>query len=236
MPVYRADLHHHCDVDPVDHLTYTAVDLIETARSHGVQVLAITPHGLVFESRSAVEYARDQGILLIGGVEKMVEGREVVLLNVAPEDVPARMRFRDLAELRERRGEEILVMAPHPFYPRASCVGPVLDRHVDLFDAVEHAHLYHWLWNPNRAAVEWARRHGKAVLANTDTHDLMMLGRNCTEIEAEELTVSAVFAAIRAGRVRPISHPPSLVEWGRFAAGAAYQVGRRLVLGGPSKS
>ncbi|GAB4248890.1 MAG: hypothetical protein OHK005_15550 [Candidatus Methylacidiphilales bacterium] len=235
MPVLRADLHHHCDVDPVDHLTYSAVDLIDRARSHGIQAMAITPHGSVFESPTATQYARDQGVLLINGIEKMIEDREVVLLNVRAEEIPRRMTFQDLAELRSARGASILVMAPHPFYPRPTCVGPVLDTHADLFDAVEYAHLYTWFWNPNRAAVAWAKAHGKAVLANTDTHDLSALGRNYTEIEAEGFTVEALFSAIRAGRTRLLSRPPNPMEWSRFIVGSAYQVGRRLWNSSPGK-
>lgn len=231
MAIFRADLHHHCDVDPVDHLTYTAVDLVDRARAHNLHALAITPHGEVFHSPSAVDYARDQGILLIPGIEKMIEKREVVLLNVLPGEIPRRMTFRDLAELRSRKGPDLLVMAPHPFYPRPNCVGPVLDEHADLFDAVEHAHLYHLLWNPNRQAIAWANHNGKAILANTDTHDLTMLGRNYTEIEAEELALPSLFQAIRARKTRPVTRAPSLTEWVRFATGTLYQVARRRLLG-----
>lgn len=230
MPTFRVDLHHHCDVDPVDHLTYTAIDLIDAARAHGLHVLAITPHGVVFESPTAQAYAKDQGVLLIPGVEKMVEGREVVLLNVSAGDIPKKMTFKGLAALREKRGEEVLVMAPHPFYPRANCVGPLLDEHKVLFDAVEHSHLYSFFWNPNLKAVEWAGQNGKAVLANSDTHDLAMLGRNWTEVEAEELSIPAVFAAIRAGQTRHVARPPTLVELGLFVAKVtAYQGIRRLL-------
>lgn len=230
MPVFRTDFHNHCSCDPVDHLHYSAEDLVDQACASGIQALAITPHGQVFSDPRAVEYAAGKGVLLIPGVEKMIEGREVVILNVAPDDIPRSLDFSDLKKLRQKLGDSILVIAPHPFYPRPTCVGPVLTKNKDLFDAVEHAHLYGFGWNPNRQAVRWAKSFGKAVLANTDCHDLSMVGRNWSEVEAEELSAESIFAAIRTLKVTYVSRPPSFWEFTQFAVRvAAYQDARRLL-------
>jgi len=231
MPLFKTDLHNHCNCDPVDHLHYSAEALVDRAIARGIHALAITPHGEVFHNPRAVDYAAEKGLLLIAGVEKMVEGREVVILNVVPDDISNEFKFSDLRNLRARLGGQILVIAPHPFYPRPSCVGPVLTENQDLFDAVEHAHLYGFGWNPNRQALRWAKSFGKAVVANTDCHDLSMVGRNWSEVDAEELTTDSLFAAIRTVKVKFVSRPPSVWEFAKFAMTVAvYQQARRIAM------
>jgi predicted metal-dependent phosphoesterase TrpH len=214
---FHVDLHHHCNCDPIDHLSYSAQDLVDEAAEKGLHAIAITPHRDVFADPHAVTYAREKGVLLIPGVEKMIEGMEVVILNVTPPEISEEFSFSDLADLRERRGGDILVFAPHPFYPRPTCVGPRLDEFPHLFDAVEHAHLYVRGWNPNLKAIQWASQNNKAVLANTDSHGLGVLGRNYSIVEASELTCSSLFDSIRAGQVEIVSQPHSLIQFGFFA-------------------
>jgi predicted metal-dependent phosphoesterase TrpH len=212
MPVYRVELHNHCDCDTQDTLDYSARQLIDASVQHGVQVLAITPHREVFHDPEALAYAQSLGILLIPGVEKMIEGREIVLLNVRPEEVPPKMDREDLARLRNQKGESLFVFAPHPFYPRRTCIGPVLDRFTKLLDAVEWCHLYHTLYNPNLPAARWAETNGKKVIATSDTHHLDGFARNTAEVEAEALDPTALFQAIRAGKIRNRFQPYRTVE------------------------
>ena len=212
MPVFRTDFHHHCDIDPVDCLDYSAYDLVDRLVEKGIQACAITPHGMVFEDRAVIEYAASKKLLLIPGVEKKVGGYEVVILNVTAAEIPVDFSFNDLAELRKRRGDSILVFAPHPFYPRKSCIGPVLDSCKELIDAVEFAHLYFTFWNPNLKALEWARINNKPVLANSDSHTLVMAGFHSSLVQAEKLEATALFNAIRAGRVTYESRYKTPVE------------------------
>ncbi len=216
MPIYRVDFHHHVKGDPVDFLHYTAIDLIDAAVVHRIDVLAITPHGVVFHDPQARAYAEQKGVLLIFGVEKRIEGKEVLLLNVIPDEIPAVMSFADLKRLRAQKGEELLVVAPHPFYPTNSCMGEAMDSYADLLDGVEYAHLHLPFYNPNDRAVEWARERGKPLLANSDTHSLFMIGRNYSEVESDDLRIESIFKAIRSRRCQAIVHIPSLWEVFRF--------------------
>ncbi len=212
MPLYRIELHNHCDCDSHDALDYSARQLIDAAVQHGVHVLAITPHRDVFHDPDAAAYAQSLGVLLIPGVEKMIEGREIVLLNVRPEDIPPKMDSEDLARLRNQKGESLFVFAPHPFYPRRTCIGPVMDRFTELLDAVEWCHLYHNLYNPNLPAARWAEANGKAVIATSDTHHLDGFARNAAEVEAEALEPAALFRAIRGGKIRNRFRPYGTAE------------------------
>lgn len=216
MPLYRVDFHHHVQGDPVDVLGYSARQLVDDAVRKGLHAIAVTPHGRVFRDEELRSYAHEKGLLLIFGIEKRIEGREVLLLNVESSEIPIPMTFKDLHRLRKTRGNSILVVAPHPFYPSKSCMGERLDEFHELFDAVEYAHLHLPFYNPNDAAVVWARARGKAILSNSDTHGLFMLGHNFTEVEAEQLTVEALFESIRKKQVRPVVHIPSFFQVGRF--------------------
>ena len=216
MPIFRVDFHHHVKGDPIDLISYTASDLIDAAVLHGIHALAITPHGLVFHDPEARCYAEKKGILLIFGVEKRVEGKEVLLLNVSPEEIPAVMSFEDLKALRAQKGKELLVVAPHPFYPTSVCMGESLNHYGELFDGVEYAHLHLPFYNPNDRAVEWARENRKSILANSDTHSLFMIGRNYSEVNCDELSIDSIFQAIRERAVRPVIHIPSFWELFRF--------------------
>lgn len=220
MPVFRTDFHHHCNIDPVDVLFYSPQDLITHAKSFGIDALAITPHGEVYHDPQVIEWAKDQGVLLMPAIEKRIEGKEVLLINVTKEQVPRKMNFSDLKHLKEFRGDDFLTIAPHPFYPMRDCLRrELMDLYVDLIDAVEWAHFYFPFANPyNQEAKSWAKENGKPLLANSDTHTLSMLGRNYSEVTADELTPSSLFNAIRAQQVRYVSRPPSPYELLDFIA------------------
>lgn len=219
MPVFKIDLHAHCHVDTQDQLVYTPQDMVDRAVELGLQAFAITPHGRVFHDPESIAYAAKRGILLIPGVEKLVEGVEVLLLNVQPEEIPEPFSFKDLRRLREARRSrgDFLAVAPHPFYPRQTCIGSRMDEVADLLDAVEHAHLYTFFWNPNRKAIRWCRRNHKPLVANSDTHLFEQFGCQYTEVVAEALTIPALFEAIRQGKVRAVTPRPGLSHLINFA-------------------
>lgn len=222
MPWFRADLHNHCACDRHDALDYSAQDLLHTAHRLGIHVLAITPHRDIFHDPSADETARRLGIILIHGVEKLISGREIVLLNLPPDCLPPRMTWDDLRALRRQLGPSLLTIAPHPFYPRHNCAGPDLDTHADCIDAVEWCHFYGLGFNPNHAAAAWAARHQKPLLATSDSHHLLQLGRNIQEFEAESPSIPDLFAAIRAGRLRMKVRPYTPADFLTFTTRVAF--------------
>jgi predicted metal-dependent phosphoesterase TrpH len=191
----------------VDVIFYSAFDLIDEAHEKGIDCLAITPHRDVCDVSEAQAYASSKGMLLIQGVEKMIDGYEVLILNVDAKDVPKKFSFEDLRQLRKNKFDQILTIAPHPFYPRRNCPGPIMDEYPDCFDSVEFAYVYGLGWNPNLKALEWARNHHKPVLANSDAHHVCMVGLGYSYVEAEALEAEAIFKAIREGKVEYCSKP-----------------------------
>jgi predicted metal-dependent phosphoesterase TrpH len=221
----KVELHSHSADDPHDRIPYSTHQLIDRAAQLGYQALAVTLHDRQLDIRGFRDYARERGIVLIPGIERTIEGKHVLLLNFG-EGAEAVQSFDDLARLRQR--EAGLVVAPHPFFPHASCLRGALERYAGLFDAVEWNAMFTGSVNFNRAAERWARRHGKPVVGNGDVHRLRQLGNTFTLVDAEP-DADAICSAIKAGRVRVQARPLSLVEAGSiFAELASDSLARTL--------
>src|SRR5215471_18649529 len=152
----KVELHTHTADDPVDAIPHTTPQLIDHAVALGYDAIAVTLHDRQLDLRHVTPYALERGLVLIPGIERTIEGRHVLLLNYATgaEDVRT---FGDLARLKTRaRG---LVVAPHAYFPGTSCLRKALERHADLFDAVERNAMFVRGLDFNRAAERFALRH-----------------------------------------------------------------------------
>ena len=212
----KVELHAHTRDDPHDRIPHSATDLIDRAASLGYGALAITLHEHQLDIRDLTDYAASRGVVLIRGVERSISGKHVLLLNFASETESVES-FEALAALRKATPTG-LVIAPHPFYPSRKCVGRLLDRYAELFDAVEFNAFYTSTINMfNRAAVRWAAEHGKAVVANADVHRLWQLGTTYSLVDAAQ-TADAVCNAIRAGNVEIRTGPLSTLRAAAYLA------------------
>ena len=199
----KADFHIHTREDPHDFIRYTAVELLEEAARQGFDVLALTCHNKRIHTEELRKRADALGILLIPGVEAAIEGKHTLLL-----DMPyARLKVRSFEHVRALKRDGGLVIAPHPFFPAPKCLNGKLRENLDLFDAIEFSHFYTRTLDFNRKAVEYARRMEMPLVGTSDCHRLWQLGTTYTIVEAAARTVPAVFAAIRAGRVRVVTAP-----------------------------
>jgi predicted metal-dependent phosphoesterase TrpH len=209
----KADLHIHTLDDPKDALDYSAHELLERARVLGFRVLAITLHDAVFDHAEVFADAASMGILLIPAAEMRLEGADVILLNVAPDEVESLRSLDDLAALRARRGRSLFTIAPHPFYVLGGSIGEKLVKWIDCFDAIELCHFWTRLLNPNRRAVEIAERFAKPLIATSDAHRLHAFGSNYTSIPPlAALTVENVIEALRNGPLRLANPPCSFID------------------------
>jgi predicted metal-dependent phosphoesterase TrpH len=202
----KADLHlHTSEGDPF--VTYDARALVDRAARAGYDVLSVTNHDQLTFSRALADYAAERGILLVPGVEATIEGCHVLIYNldVSPSSL------RTFADLRKYRTPEWLVVAPHPFFPAPGSLRHRLRRELDLFDAIELSHFYTRRIDFNRRAIALAEKAGLPLVGSSDSHLSRQLGTTYSEIDGE-LTVFSVLSAIRAGRVRPVSHPLTLAQ------------------------
>ena len=199
----KADFHIHTREDPHDFIRYTAVELLQEAARQGFEVLALTCHNKRIHSEDLRKRAEDLGILLIPGVEAAIEGKHTLLL-----DMPyTRLRVRNFKHVRALKRDGGLVIAPHPFFPAPKCLNGKLRENLDLFDAIEFSHFYTRTFDFNRKAVAYARKMDIPLVGTSDCHRIWQLGTTYTVIDAEAKTLPAVFAAIRAGRVRVVTAP-----------------------------
>jgi predicted metal-dependent phosphoesterase TrpH len=201
----KVDLHTHTADDPVDRIPYSSQELIDRAAALGYDALAITLHDRQLDVRSLAAYAAERGVVLIPGIERTIQGKHVVLLNFsrATEEVTS---FGDLRRLKSR--ESGIVVAPHAFFPAPTCLRGLMDRHADLFDAVEYNAMFTASVNFNEKAVRWAEAHGKPLVGNGDVHRLAQLGTTYSLVEAAP-DAASICAAVAAGRVSVCAKPHS---------------------------
>jgi predicted metal-dependent phosphoesterase TrpH len=153
------------------------------------------------------------GILLIPAAEMRLEGADVILLNVAPDEIESLRTLDDLAALRARRGPSLFTIAPHPFYVLGGSIGEKLVERIDCFDAIELCHFWTRLFDPNRRAVGIAERYGKPLIATSDAHQLHAFGSNYTSIPPlAALSVENVIGALRNGPFRLTNPPCSFID------------------------
>lgn len=207
----KVDLHMHSGEDPEDGLRYPATALIDRAVDLGFGAIAITLHNRVLEDERVFEYARAKGLLLIRSVEWNVERSDVLLYNISQREAERITTLADLRAFKRERGDDLLIVAPHPYFPVGQSLGRQLEPNIDLFDAIEYAQIHLQLMNRyNRQAVRVARKHGKPIIANSDSHNIWMFGRHYTLVDAEP-TIPSIFRAIREGRVE--WHSPHISIW-----------------------
>ncbi len=192
----KSDFHIHTGEDQFDRIKYSSKELINHAAKLGFEVLAITNHHKIHYSKKLADYAMKKGILLIPGVETHVAGKEVLLLNVRK---PGTVNnFSDLEELRK---ENVVVIAPHPFYPTDSCLGKDLVRNIKYFDGIEYSHFYLKNFNIfNKKAVKIAKQHNKTMIGTSDTHSFYQFGKTYSLVDSNK-DIDSVLEAIRKGKV-----------------------------------
>ena len=196
----------HVDADPLDYIKYSAKELIDYAAEQKYDVLAITCHDYVFPVSEIQEYAASKGIIMIQGAEKTLQGKHVLLYNITQEELESVETFDDLRKLRKRKN--ILVLAPHPYYPMQFCLKDLLEKNIDCFDGIEYSHAHIKGINPNKKAEIVAQKYGKALVGMSDTHHLFQFGTTYSLVDAEK-TQDAVIAAIKCGKVKHVSPPLS---------------------------
>lgn len=200
----KCDLHLHTKEDPRHQLSYSAKELIDAAAGHGYDVLSITNHNTVTYDSELAAYAEERRILLVPGVEATVMGKHVLIYGVDGMDEKwDSLTFFDLKRL---KAAGAFIVAPHPFYPNYNCLGNLVERFSNLFDAVEYSHLYTRKVNFNLKAQQFASKHGIPILGQSDTHSLKQLNYTYTLLDAEK-EMSSIFQSIKDNKITIVTRP-----------------------------
>ena len=211
----KADFHIHTRDDPQGVQRHSAEELILKAEKLGYSVLAITNKKTVTYSEELASFAKEHGILLIPGMETMVSGKEVLILNYQGKPPET---FKELSELRSEH-PEMLCIAPHPYFVKKKCLKDNLYRYPQLFDAIEYSHFHLSFFNPNKRGVKAAKDLGKPMVATSDAHHIEHFGEHFTWVSTcEDPTIDDVVEAIRNAQVEIESAPINLRRFVTTAA------------------
>jgi len=215
--LYKIDFHLHSAEDPKDTVEHSALELLRRAAELKFDAIAITLHDHVLERPELYALAESLGLLLIPAAELRLEGADVVVLNITEAEAADLRRLADLRKLRERRGHDVLIFAPHPFFGAGGSIGRRIHDYLDCFDAIEYCHFHTRGLNLNRPAEKLAASAGKPLLATSDAHRLQHFGQHFSRVAVDgPCTTASIFAAIRAGRVERVSPPWPLSKFMQY--------------------
>jgi predicted metal-dependent phosphoesterase TrpH len=180
------------------------LDLIRRAKSLGLDAIVITEHYSYEASRPVEALARDEGLLLLRGVEIATDKGHLLAYGVEDDgwNTWGRDSWLPLAAVIERIGALGAICVPaHPFREVGVC--SLLDDLLDLegIAAVE-THNGSNLDADNELAIRAARHMRLPSLGGSDCHKTSAVGRCATEFLQPVTGMASFIAAIRAGACR----------------------------------
>ncbi|CAI8005658.1 Uncharacterized protein MJ1587 [Geodia barretti] len=183
--------HSHDSAAPVD-------SVLRRCQDSGLGMVAITDHDNIRGGLEARE--RAAGFPVIVGEEiKSAKGDIIGLFLEEP--VPSRLSPQETARRVKDQGG--LVGVPHPFdRVRPTAMGlRAIEEILPWVDFLEGYNAHTFLSMDNRRGVEFAGAHALPVVACSDSHSALELGRTFTEVPADELngTPEGLMRAIRRG-------------------------------------
>lgn len=205
----KADFHMHFGREHCHDTGYSARQLIDHCASLGYEVMAFTLHDKVGATKELISYARKKGILLISGMEATIDGAHILVLNVTKKEGESLESFDDIRKLKKRK--DILVVAPHAYFPLGDCLKDRLVENISLFDAVEYSHFYTYLVNFNRKAMKVAVKYDKPIVGTSDCHRLYQVGYTYTMLDCRK-NLKSVLEAVRKGKGGVVSRPFPIIN------------------------
>lgn len=183
--------HSHDSAAPVE-------SVLQRCRDNGLGLVAITDHDNIRGGLEARE--RAAGFPVIVGEEIKTARGDIIGLFLE-EPVPPRLSpIETVKRVREQGG---LVGVPHPFdrvRPTAMKARALLEI-LPWVDFLEGFNAHTVLSRDNRKGVDFAAGHSLPVVASSDSHSALELGRTYTEVPGEHLdgTPEGLMRAIRSG-------------------------------------
>lgn len=201
----KADLHTHAGKDANHTLDYSPRQLIDRMAKLGYDVVSITNHDTFTFSNELKRYAEKKGILLISGIERKIDGKEVLLINIKRDALERIKTFENL-ERYKKKNEDMFVIAPHPFYPELKSLRSKLTDNIRLFDGIEFSHFYIRWMTFNTKAARIAKENKLPLIGTSDCHMFDQLNRTYTLIDAEK-NIDSVLEALRQRKTRIVTEP-----------------------------
>ncbi|MDD2566222.1 MAG: PHP domain-containing protein [Candidatus Gracilibacteria bacterium] len=214
----KSSLHLHSREDTMDGkiIDYTIFELIDYVEQKLFKVLAFTPHEKFVHKQEYTDYAKAKGILLIPSIELAIcktwlNQIHIIILNCT-EEVEKITNFKELREYKANH-QDCLIIAPHPAFDKLNSISlNLLEKNIDIFDALEHSWFYGKYRNANNKSSSLAKKYNKPIISTSDAHFLDFIDTDYSIIESEKLEISEIFTSIKSGKFQNFTKPKSFKE------------------------
>lgn len=216
--LYKTDLHAHIDLDAYDSIKYDYKTLLNYYKKKGFSIVTITCHDSFPITDEMKKFASINNMILIPGIEKTIEGKEILILNIQKNDIADIMQaksFSDVATLKNKK--HLFFIAPHPYHIISTCLKEDLEKNIEIFDAIEICSHNTLLFNPNKKARRIARKYNLPLVGTSDSHFLREINHTYTLIPSSkkisELSIGQITDIIKNGKALIVSNKLSLTEF-----------------------
>lgn len=172
-------------------------EIVRTAKSVGLDAIAVTDHGTVRGGIETIKVAGED-LLVILGSEIKTDSGEIIGLDLK-KDVPEGMSPEETCK--EIKSQGGFIIAPHPFDRMRRGMGKGLDRIVKYLDAVEVFNARTLVHRFNREALEFSKRYGLPGVSGSDSHFGIELGSAYTLVHSE-MDVRSILQSVKKGDVK----------------------------------
>lgn len=186
------------------------VDLVRRAKALGLDAVCITEHYSYEASAPVEQVGRDEGLLVLRGVEISTNRGHLLAYGVEDDgwNVWGRDNYLPLEDVIERINRLGGICVPaHPF--REQGLASLLEGLLDLSGIVAvESHNGGNSDHDNLLAIEAAGHMGLPTLGGSDCHKTAAVGRCATWVEADVRDMKDFVAALRAGDCRGAYYEP----------------------------
>jgi len=188
-------------------------DLVDTCRRKGIDRVIITDHNTIKGARAA--QALDPNLVIVG--EEIMTTRGEILAAFVQEEIPKGLSPAET--IQRLKDQSAFISVSHPFdeWREGGWQVPDLLEILPYVDAIEVYNSRCMLPSFNRAAREFAERHGIAGTVGSDAHAAFELGRSLMLLQPFESPVE-MRKIIRNGIPRVKWSPPWFRLTSRFAS------------------
>lgn len=162
----------HCHTNASADSQVRPADLIAACRQRGIDRVVVTDHWSIAGALQAKRL--DPELVIVG--EEVLTDRGELLATFVTEEIPRGMPYRE--SIQNLRQQGAFISVSHPFDPRRGIwTLAELEELVGLVDAFETFNARNLSPGYNKAAAQFASRHGLPGTAGSDAHTLAELGR-----------------------------------------------------------
>ncbi|MBS3107888.1 PHP domain-containing protein [Candidatus Woesearchaeota archaeon] len=220
----KSNFHTHTNFIEKYEAEFSPRELINLAAKEKFKVFSITEHGgqrldlnkfanplkTYFHIK---DYAKYKQINLIPGAELNLEKKDVLLINYKKD----LSKLRTFADLEKIKDENVLIMAPHPFYGipfmQKQSLSKVIKDYKHLFDAIEHSNCYTRYFNiNNNKAIKFAKQHKIPLITNSDAHFKIQLIKNYSILNCEN-NIDSILESVKKGKFKNHTEPLTTTEF-----------------------